>query len=72
MRIRIFIVLMVAAIMLPLLVASAFAVNKIWQEEQSAAMARLHKKVYAISLMVDKDMQASIAALYALGNSEHL
>ena len=72
MRIRIFIVLMVAAIMLPLLVASAFAVNKIWQEEQSAAMASLHKTVHATSLMVDKDMQASIAALYALGNSEHL
>ncbi len=72
MRIRIFILLMVAAIMLPLLVASAFAVNKIWQEEQSAAMASLRKTVEATSLMVDKDIQSSIAALYALGNSEHL
>ena len=64
--------LMVAAIMLPLVLASAFAVNKIWREEQAAAMASLHKTVEATSLMVDRDIQSSIAALYALGNSEHL
>ncbi len=72
MRIRIFIALMVAAIMLPLLLASAFAVNKIWQEEHAAAIASLHKTVDATSLIVDRDIQSSMAALYALGNSEHL
>ena len=72
MRIRIFIVLMVVAIMLPLVVASAFAVNKIWQEEHSAAMASLQKTVEATSLIVDRDIQSSMAALRAIGNSEHL
>ena len=72
MRIRIFIALMVAAIMLPLVLASAFAVNKIRLEEKAAAIASLHKTVEATALRVDKDIQASIAALGALGNSEHL
>ena len=72
MRIRNFIALMVTAIILPLAMASAFAVYKIWQEEQAAAIARLHKSVDATSMMVERDIQASIAALYALGNSEHL
>ena len=72
MRIRIFIALMVASIMLPLVLASTFAVNKIWREEQSAAMASLHKTVAATSLIVDRDIQSSISALYVLGNSEHL
>ena len=72
MRIRNFIALMVSAIILPLAVASGVAVYKIWQEERALAMARLHKTVDATSLMVERDIQASIAALYALGNSEHL
>ncbi len=72
MRIRIFIALMVAAIMLPLVLASAFAVNKIRLEEKAAVIAGLHKTVEATALMVDKDIQAAIAALGALGNSEHL
>jgi signal transduction histidine kinase/CheY-like chemotaxis protein len=72
MRIRIFIALMVAAIMLPLVLASAFAVNQIRLEEKEAALASLHKTVDAIGLTVDRDIQSSIAAMMALGNSEHL
>lgn len=64
--------MMVAAILLPLILASAYAVNKIWQEEHAAAIASLRKTVDATSLTVDRDIQASMAALYALGNSEHL
>jgi signal transduction histidine kinase/CheY-like chemotaxis protein len=72
MRIRIFIALMVAAIMLPLVLASAFAVNHIRQEEKAASLASLHKTVETVSLTVDRDIQSSIAAMMALGNSEHL
>ena len=72
MRIRLFIGLMVAAIMLPLVFASAFAVKKIWHEQQAAAFGSLQKTVDAVALLVDADLQASISALYALGNSEHL
>ena len=42
MRIRIFIALMVAAIMLPLVLASAFAVNQIRLEEKAASLESLH------------------------------
>ena len=72
MRIRILIALMVAAIMLPLVLASAYAVNQIRLEEKAASLASLHKTVDAISLTVDRDIQSSIAAMMALGNSEHL
>ena len=72
MRIRIFIALMVAAIMLPLVLASAYAVNQIRLEEKVASLASLHKTVDAIRLTVDRDIQSSIAAMMALGNSEHL
>jgi signal transduction histidine kinase/ActR/RegA family two-component response regulator len=72
MRIRIFIALMVAAIMLPLVLASAFAVNQIRLEEKTASLASLHKTVDAVGLTVDKDIQSSIASMMALGNSEHL
>ncbi len=72
MRIRIFIALMVAAIMLPLVLASAFAVNNIRREEKKASLASLHKTVDAVSLTVDRDIQSSISALQALSNSEHL
>ena len=72
MRIRIFISLMVAAILLPLLLACGFAVNKIWREEQAAARMSLSKTVQATTLIVDGDISSSIAALRALGNSEHL
>ena len=72
MRIRIFIALMVAAIMLPLVLASAYAVNQIRLEEKVASLASLHKTVDAVRLTVDRDIQSSIAALMALGHSEHL
>lgn len=72
MRIRVFLALMVTAIVLPLIVASSFAVYKIWQEERALAMSGLHKTVDTTSILVERDIQASIAALYALGNSEHL
>ena len=63
---------MVAAIMMPLLLASAFAINKIWQAERAAAIASLQKSVDATVLIVDRDIQSSLSALRALGNSEHL
>lgn len=72
MRIRIFIAFMVVAIMLPLALASAFAINQIRLEEKKASFLSLHKTVDAISLTIDRDIQSSISAMMALGNSEHL
>ena len=63
---------MVVAVMLPVIVASAFAVNKIRLKEKATAIASLHKTVDTVAMMVDRDIQSSISALNALGNSEHL
>ena len=72
MRIKRFIELMAIAVMLPLLVASALAIHRIWKEEHAAAMGSLQKTVYATILLFDKDITASISALQTLSNSEHL
>lgn len=72
MHIRNFIALMVAAVTLPLVVASAFAVNNIRVKEKATAVAVLHKTVDAAALLVDRDIAGSLAALHALGNSPHL
>ncbi len=72
MRIRYFIALMVTAIMLPLLVASATAIHRIWQEEHKSAMATLLNTADALALQVDKDLAASISAMQSLSASEHL
>ena len=72
MRVRLYIALMTVAIMLPLLIASGFAIYRIWKEEHAASMASLQKTVFATVLSFDKDIAASISALQTLSNSEHL
>jgi signal transduction histidine kinase/ActR/RegA family two-component response regulator len=72
MRIKRFLALMAIAVLLPLLMASAFAIHQIWKEEHAAAMASLQKTVFATVLLIDKDVAASISALQTLSNSEHL
>jgi signal transduction histidine kinase/ActR/RegA family two-component response regulator len=71
-RIRGVVASMVAAIMLPIVLASAYAVNEIRLAEKRTALASLHKTVDAIGITVDKAIYSSIAALNTLGNSELL
>jgi signal transduction histidine kinase/ActR/RegA family two-component response regulator len=72
MRIRTLLVLMAAAVLLPVVVASVIALDKIREAERTAALRGLQETVRATALMVDRDMQGSLSGLKALGNSEHL
>ena len=72
MRIRTHLTLMAAAVLLPVVLASAIALGKIRDGEREAALRGLRESVRATALMVDRDAQGSLSALTALGNSEHL
>lgn len=72
MRIRTLFVLMAAAVLLPVVLASVIALEKIRQGERTAALRGLQETVRATALIVDRDMQGSLSALKALGNSPHL
>ena len=72
MRIRTHLTLMAAAVLLPVVLASAIALGKIRDGEREAALRGLRESVRATALMVDRDAQGSLSALNALGNSTHL
>ena len=72
MRIRTHLTLMAAAVLLPVVLASAIALGKIRDGEREAALRGLRESVRATALMVDRDAQGSLSALNALGNSAHL
>ena len=72
MRIRTLLVLMAAAVLLPVVLASVIALEKIRDGERQAALRGLRETVRATALIVDREAQGSLSALKALGNSEHL
>ena len=72
MRIRTLLVLMAAAILLPVVLASAIALEKIREGERSAALRGLQESVRATALIVDREAQGSLSALKALSHSAHL
>lgn len=65
-------VLMAAAILLPVVLAAAIAMHKIREGEREAALRGLRETVRATALIVDREVQGSLFALKALGNSTHL
>ena len=71
-RIRVYISLMAAAIVLPLSLAGGIALDKIVDGERKAALRGLTETVRATSLAIDKEVQASLTGLRVLGNSAHL
>lgn len=72
MRIRTLLVLMAAAVLLPVVLASVIALEKIRDGERRAALRGLQETVRATALVVDREAQGSLSALKALGNSAHL
>ena len=72
MRIRTLLVLMAMAVLLPVVLASVVALQKIRDGERAAALHALRETVRATTLIVDREAQGSLSALRALGNSEHL
>ena len=72
MRIRSYLALMVVSILCPVLLAGVLVVDKIRREERESALQNLKETVRGVSLIVDRELQGSLSALRALGDSEHL
>ncbi|HYW57852.1 MAG TPA: ATP-binding protein [Polaromonas sp.] len=72
MRIRTQILLMATAVMVPVILAAGIALDKIMEGEKQAALRGLKETVRATALIVDREVQGSMWALKALGNSPSL
>ena len=72
MRIRTLLVLMAVAILLPVVLAAGIALDQIREGERKAALRGLRETARATSLIVDREMQGSLSALKALGQSPSL
>jgi hypothetical protein len=72
MKIRTLLMLMALAVLLPFALATAAALKQIEEGQREAAVRGLHETARATSLIVDREVQASIAALTVLGNSRSL
>jgi signal transduction histidine kinase len=72
MRIRNQLVLMAAAVLVPMVLAAALAIDKIREGEREAALRGLRETARATALVVDRDVQGALSAMKALGNSRSL
>jgi signal transduction histidine kinase/CheY-like chemotaxis protein len=72
MKIRSSLALTAAAVLLPVVLAALVALDKVHEGERQTALRGLRETVRATSLLVDREIQGSMWALRALGNSEHL
>lgn len=72
MRIRSHLLLVAAVVLVPGFIAAAIAVEKVREAERDASLRGLRETVRATALLVDGEVQRSLGALTALGNSEHL
>ena len=72
MRIRSHLFLMAAVVLIPGFLAAAVAIEKVREGERQAALRGLRETVRATALLVDGEIQRSVGALGALGNSQNL
>ncbi len=72
MRIRTLLVIIGTIVILPGLIAAGLAIEQVRQQERAASLRVLTETVRATALLVDGEVQRSVGALEALGNSEHL
>src|SRR3569623_268155 len=72
MKIRAFLVLMAAAILIPVLLFSTVALKMLQNAERTAAIAALHETARATALAIDRELKSSEAALRVLGASPTL
>ena len=72
MRIRTLLLLATVTVLLPVVLASVIALEKIRDSERRAALRGLQETVRATALIVDREAQGSLSALKALSNSAHL
>ena len=72
MKIRTQLLLMAAAILIPVIVASGLALAKIREDGRQTALRGLSETARATALIVDREVQGSLSALKALGSSPKL
>jgi len=72
MRIRSYLMLMAAAIGIPVIIFSAFALDLLLGSERSAALRSLDESARATALLVDRELSSAEAALHVLAMSPHL
>src|SRR5512139_2475068 len=72
MRIRSLLLVVATIVFVPGFFAAVVAVQKVREGERQAALNALRETVRASALLVDGEVQRSIGALTALGQSEHL
>lgn len=72
MKIRTQLLLMAAAILIPVIVASGLALAKIREDGRQTALRGLSETARATALTVDREVQGSLSALKALGSSPNL
>ncbi|MDB5869034.1 MAG: integral rane sensor hybrid histidine kinase [Polaromonas sp.] len=71
-KIRTHLVLMTAAILVPVVVFSAVALQMLRDGEREAALRGLHETARATALTVDRKLASSVASLELLGRSPYL
>ena len=71
MRIRTHLVLMAAAILLPVVLAGGIALDRIREGERQSALRGLRETVRATALLVDREAQGALSALRVLASSQH-
>ncbi|MEO8153240.1 MAG: ATP-binding protein [Rhizobacter sp.] len=72
MRIRLQLLLVAAVVFVPGFLAAVVAVDKVQDGEREAALRGLRETVRASALLVDREVQRSLGAMTALGQSDHL
>lgn len=71
-KIRTYLVLMAAAILVPVVVFSAVALQLLRDGEREAALRGLHENARAAALIVDRELANSVAALEQLAKSPYI
>ena len=72
MRLRIYLMLMAVAILLPVVAFSGRALQMLQDAERAAALSGLHEKAHGVALMVERELYSSEAALHVLADSHYL
>ncbi len=72
MRIRTQLVLLAAAVLVPITLAAALAIDKIREGEREAALRGLRETARATALIVDREVQGAMSSMKVLGYSRNL
>jgi signal transduction histidine kinase len=72
MRIRAYLLIMIGAIILPISIFAAIALETLLRSEREAALQALNQTASATALLVDRELSSAEAALHVLARSPHL